>query len=86
VVAVAPREIVSVLKPAYTWIVAVNEVADFVVFTPELNALRFYHPVDAFLAHSCVELHYSGCVIATKYTGKTVSKRHDGAVEYAVRI
>ena len=85
VVAVTPREVIPVLKPAHTRIVAVNEVADLVVFTPELYPLRLYLPVDAISAHSSMELHNPGRVIAAKYARKTVLKRHDGAIEYAVR-
>jgi hypothetical protein len=86
VVAVAPRDIVSVLKPAHAWIIAVDEVADLIVFTPELNALRFYLPTDAVFAASSMQLHDSGRVIAAKYASKTVFKRHYGAVEDTVPI
>src|SRR3990172_2224321 len=85
VVPVAPGDHIAVFQPQAAGIVAVDKIANLLIFTKETDRLGVDLPVNAVLAESPVKLHFSRGIVDAKNTGKFAFIGYDGAVKNAVR-
>ena len=84
VVAVAPRNPVTVFNPCHARVVFIFGLYHIRIPGLEPDGFMLYFPVDAVLAETGKDIHLHRTIVTTEHTGITILKRNHRTVENAV--